>query len=78
LLTDPPRNKSGHRQYPADAIRRTEFIKRSQAIGFSLKEIEEILELRVTPDSTCADMKSRLAENLIDVEGIMSIESYRT
>ncbi len=69
LLAAPPRNKSGHRQYSVDSVRRTEFIKRSQALGFSLKEIDEILELRVTPESTCADMKSRVAEKLIDVEG---------
>lgn len=68
LIAAPPRNKSGHRQYSRDAVRRTEFIKRSQALGFSLKEIEEILALRVTPESTCADMKSHVAEKLLDVE----------
>jgi MerR family mercuric resistance operon transcriptional regulator len=67
LIAEPPRNKSGHRQYSTAAVRRTDFIKRCQTLGFSLKEIEEILELRITPDSTCADMKSRVTEKLIDV-----------
>jgi len=68
LLTEPPRNKSGHRQYSAEALKRTDFIKRCQALGFSLNEIAEILELKITPESTCAEMKSRVAEKLTDVD----------
>jgi DNA-binding transcriptional MerR regulator len=40
LISEPPRNKSGHRQYTVEAVRRTDFIKRCQTLGFSLKEIE--------------------------------------
>jgi len=43
-------------------------IKRCQALGFSLNEIMEILELRITPKSTCADMKLRVGEKLTDVD----------
>lgn len=68
LLSDPPRNKSGHRQYSIEAVRRTEFIKRCQSLGFSLSEIQDILELRMTRRSTCADMKSRVTEKLADVD----------
>lgn len=68
LIADPPRNQSGHRQYPVEAVIRTEFIKRCQALGFSLREIQDILELRVTPQSTCADMKSRVSEKLMEVD----------
>ena len=68
LINEPPRNKSGHRRYSHEAVKRTDFIKRCQTLGFSLKEIEEILELRVTSESTCADMKSRVTEKLTDVD----------
>ena len=68
LIADPPRNKSGHRQYSEEAVKRTEFIKKCQALGFSLNEIQEILELRITPESTCAEMKSRVSEKLADVD----------
>ena len=67
LISEPPRTKSGHRQYSPEAVRRTDFIKRCQSLGFSLKEIEEILELRITSESTCADMKSRVTDKLNDV-----------
>ena len=36
LLLEPPRNKSGHRQYSLEEVKRTEFIKRCQVLGFSL------------------------------------------
>jgi DNA-binding transcriptional MerR regulator len=38
LLPEPPRNKSGHRQYSIKDLRRTEFIKRTQSRGFCLEE----------------------------------------
>jgi len=68
LLPKPPRNKSGHRQYPTEALKRTDSIKRCQAIGFSLNEIAEIFELRITSNSTCADMKLRVGKKLTDVD----------
>ena len=71
LLPAPRRNKSGHRRYSVEAVNRTVFIKRCQALGFSLNEIQEILSLRVTPESTCADMKLRVSEKVADVELIL-------
>ena len=39
LIPEPPRSESGYRMYSRDAVARTEFIKRAQALGFSLREI---------------------------------------
>ncbi len=41
LINEPPRNKSGHRQYSHEAVKRTDFTKRCQTLDFSLKEIEK-------------------------------------
>ena len=68
LIPEPPRNFSGHRQYSDDAVMRTKFIKRSQALGFTLKEISEILSLRMEPGTTCGDIKSRVEAKIVDVE----------
>ena len=68
LIPEPPRNPSGHRQYSPDAVIRTKFIKRTQAHGFTLKEISEILSLRLEPGTTCADIKSRVEIKIEDVE----------
>ncbi len=68
LILEPPRNKSGHREYSPDAVKRTEFIKRSQALGFSLKEILEHLSFRVEPGTTCGDVKARVETKIVDIE----------
>lgn len=53
LLPAPPRTPAGYRQYPAEAVQRVRFVKRAQALGFTLDEIAELLELRVRPDVSC-------------------------
>ncbi|MBY0227867.1 MAG: MerR family DNA-binding protein [Gemmataceae bacterium] len=39
----PPRRTSGYRDYPPQAMDRVRFIKRAQELGFSLKEVQELL-----------------------------------
>jgi MerR family mercuric resistance operon transcriptional regulator len=68
LLPEPPRNKSGHRQYSKKDLKRTEFIKRAQSLGFSLQEIFDLLSLRVDSGKTCGDVKPRVKAKLIDIE----------
>jgi Cu(I)-responsive transcriptional regulator len=46
LLPRPPRRASGYRDYQADAVHVVRFIKRAQALGFSLEEIEQLIRLR--------------------------------
>ena len=41
----PVPSAAGVRRYPADVLRRVRFIRRSQALGFSLEEIRELLRL---------------------------------
>jgi MerR family transcriptional regulator, copper efflux regulator len=46
LLRPMGRGRSGYREFPADSVRVVRFIKRAQALGFSLAEIEELVRLR--------------------------------
>lgn len=46
ILPEPPRRASGYREYPPDTVDLIRFIKRAQELGFSLKEIRELLDLR--------------------------------
>lgn len=46
LLPKPSRRGSGYREYSADAVHVVRFIKRAQDLGFSLDEIEQLIELR--------------------------------
>ncbi len=68
LLPKPPRSQSGYRQFPPEGVRRIRFIKRAQELGFSLKEIKELLALQLDPDSTAADVKKRAEQKLADIE----------
>lgn len=68
LLPPPPRTAAGYRQYAPETVRRVEFIKRAQALGFTLEEIEHLLALRVTPGPGCttAEHSARSAIARID------------
>lgn len=68
LIHPPPRRESGYRQFSKDTIARVRFIKRAQEVGFTLKEISELLSLRVAPDTTCADIKERAEGKIAEVE----------
>ena len=46
LLKEPHRRPSGYRDYSVDAIRRVQFIKSSQSVGFTLQEIQALIRLR--------------------------------
>ena len=64
LLTPPPRTAAGYRQYPADAVRRVIFIKRAQALGFTLEEIAELLALRTRADGACDAVEHQAEETI--------------
>lgn len=68
LLAKPARSRSGYRLYSDDVVKRVRFIKHAQEIGFSLKEISELLSLRVAPDTSCADIKQRADKKIADIE----------
>ena len=43
-------------------------IKRAQQLGFSLKEIAELLALRATPDTPCADIRTHALAKIDTIE----------
>lgn len=45
LIEEPPKPLQGYRIYPDQTIARIRFIKRAQALGFTLKEIANLLQL---------------------------------
>ena len=45
LLLEPAKPDSGHRRYPPELVKRVRFIKRAQALGFTLDEIAGLLRL---------------------------------
>src|SRR5215467_9323358 len=68
LLEEPPRRASGYRQYSEQVVTRLRFIKRAKLLGFSLKEISELLLLRVDSQTSCEEVKQRTEAKLVEVE----------
>jgi len=79
LIEEPPRTDSGYRQYPEEAVGRIRFIRRAKELGFALKEISELLSLRVDPDTTCADVREQTELKIADVEEkIRALQTIKT
>ena len=69
LLPEPPRTSSGYRQYPGDTVDRLKFIRRAQGLGFALREISELLDLRVDEVAACGPVEAQAREKLEQVAG---------
>lgn len=67
LLPKPPRSNAGYRMFSSESVNRLRFIKHAQDLGFSLREIKELLDLRVTPEAKRTDVRARAAEKLADI-----------
>ena len=59
---------AGFRIYPEETVRRILFIRQAQAIGFSLREIEELLALRAEPSADVSDVRNRALAKRNEVE----------
>lgn len=75
LIPDPRAGNggTGYRRYPEAAAVQLRFIKRARQLGFSLREIEELLVIRSRPENFChrlhelalhrlAELQRRIAE----------------
>lgn len=68
LLRQPARRPSGYRQYSREEAKRIRFIRRAQELGFTLSEIKDFLELRISARATCRDVKARTDQKLDEIE----------
>ena len=79
LLRPSEREPNGYRRYDPEAVRIVRFVKHAQALGFSLKEIKELLALRVDPRRSCNDVRTRAEARLADIDRkIASLYAMRT
>lgn len=67
LIKQPSKNGS-FRVYPKEYVSRIRFIKRSQELGFTLREAKELLNLKIKNHAKCSDVlvKTELKIDEID------------
>lgn len=78
LLDKPSRTETGYRQFSPEVVSRLRFIKHAKELGFSLKEISELLSLKLNPRSSAARVKKLAAKKIQDIEfKIASLQRMR-
>jgi MerR family copper efflux transcriptional regulator len=68
LLERPARQRSGYRQFEPIAIVRLRFIKQAQRLGFTLREIKELLSLKLDPTATRAQVRQQAVAKVADID----------
>ena len=68
LIERPPRSASNYRLYPEEAVHRVRFIKRAKELGFSLKDINELLSLRAAPEAQCKEIRAYTEAKIKDID----------
>jgi Hg(II)-responsive transcriptional regulator len=68
LLSRPPKPEEGYRRYSIDAVNLVRFIKGAQRLGFSLKEIAELLVLGRQGEISCMEMLDLTSRKVVDID----------
>ncbi len=68
LLRPRLRALNGYRYYDEESVRLVHFIKRAQALGFSLREVQALLRLRDTRGVPCAQVRTRAEAKIAEIE----------
>jgi len=73
LIPIPGRSDSGYRLYGSDTVDRILFVKQAQELGFTLREIKELLSLKMDPACTCGSIKKRTVAKIEDIQGKIKV-----
>ncbi len=70
LMDEPVKPLGGHRRYTAEQAKRLSFIKRAQALGFTLSEVGGLL--RLDEGCACAETRALATRKLASIEQKMA------
>ncbi|WP_034491960.1 MerR family transcriptional regulator [Afifella pfennigii] len=68
LLPAPPRSAGNYRLYRQSHLDRLRFIRRCRALGFTLEEVRELLELSAETERDCGKVDQLVSAHLVDVQ----------
>jgi len=63
---------SGYRDFDDDALLRLRFIRSAKDLGFTLREIKELLDLRILPGESCVEVRQIIGTKLVDLDRRMT------
>lgn len=67
ILKEPAKRINGYRYYSEDDAMKINFIKKVKELGFSLKEIKELLEINSKPKATCDLVKEKVTKKVEEI-----------
>jgi DNA-binding transcriptional MerR regulator len=78
LLQKPKRSEANYRLYSPEAIRRVRFIKKAQALGLTLEETKEILDLKDHGREPCRKVAELGEKHLQEIDArLTQLRAYR-
>lgn len=63
---------SGYRDFDDEALLRLRFIRSAKELGFTLREIKELLDMRILPGESCKEVRVILSTKLADLDRRMT------
>ena len=77
-LLSSKRGENGYRYYLPSAVKQVRFIKKAQALGFSLEEVGEVLNVHRQGDVPCDLVRSLLQDKIEQLDRqIQEIETFK-
>jgi MerR family copper efflux transcriptional regulator len=78
LLSKPARSAANYRLYSPEAVRRVRFIKKAQAVGLTLEETKQILDLKDHGRAPCAKVAELGEKHLQEIDArLAQLRAYR-
>jgi len=78
LLPRPKRGTNNYRVYSLDTVNRLSFIKKAQGLGFTLREIKEVLTISDRGNDPCEHVGELLKGRIVDIEKkLMELKSVQ-
>ena len=68
IIPVPDRSANGYRDYNMSLVPRLKFIKNAQKLGFSLAEIKELSDMKISPEMSCESVHGKANRKIMDIE----------
>jgi DNA-binding transcriptional MerR regulator len=69
LLPEPERTASGYREYDSSVIDRLAFVRAGQAVGLTLGELRQVLQIRDGGEAPCRHVAGLIDTRIDEIDG---------